>query len=189
MPTFRASRVKGLSEVSMDNETGLPLIDNKNKLEKLDQDLFNLGILLMIKVHHLQAEKPIFLNDFRSIVFINDKMLAQKGIQLYEMIGKTDALITDYSSISVDYLLADKPIGYILDDYELYKQSRGFKFDNITDYMPGEHIYTINGFMSFFRSILDHNDRYKQDRKRIISIMHASPNGYSCEKICSYFGL
>lgn len=189
MPTFRASRVKELSEASMDNETGLPLVDNKKKLEILDWDLSNLGILLMIKVHHLQAEKAIFLNTFQSIIFINDKMLVQKGIQLYEMIGKTDALITDYSSISVDYLLADKPIGYILDDYDLYKKSRGFKFENITDYMPGEHIYTMNDYMAFLRSILDNCDKYKVDRERMISIMHASPKGGSCEKICSYFGI
>lgn len=58
--------------------------------------------------------------------------------------GYSDALITDYSSVCVDYLIVDKPIAYTLDDYEVYKQTRGFVFEDPHEYMPGHHLYRFS---------------------------------------------
>ena len=48
----------------------------------------------------------------------------KKQIKLYELIGISDGLLSDYSSVAVDYLLLDRPLGYVLADYNIYKEKR-----------------------------------------------------------------
>ncbi len=50
----------------------------------------------------------------------------KEGLQLYEFIHCADALVSDYSSVAIDYLLLDRPLGFTLDDYKEYTQSRGW---------------------------------------------------------------
>ena len=46
----------------------------------------------------------------------------RKTDKLYELIGISDGLLSDYSSVAVDYLLLDRPLGYVLADYNIYKE-------------------------------------------------------------------
>ena len=64
------------------------------------------------------------------------------------MLGSSDALITDYSSVYFDYLLLDKPIGFTVDDMELYIKDRGFIFNNPEEYMPGKRYIMNMNFMN-----------------------------------------
>ena len=56
--------------------------------------------------------------------------MEKKQIKLYELIGISDGLLSDYSSVAVDYLLLDRPLGYVLADYNIYKEKRGFVFED-----------------------------------------------------------
>ena len=47
-------------------------------------------------------------------------------IPVNRILGKADALISDYSSAAIDYLILDRPIGFLLKDVEEYGNSRGF---------------------------------------------------------------
>lgn len=47
-----------------------------------------------------------------------------------------DAIITDYSSIGIDFLLTGRPIVYFVPDIEAYRATRGFYFDPLS-LMPG----------------------------------------------------
>lgn len=125
MPTFRKSPSKWLSQDNVDTHTGLPLIEEESQLTQLNSFLKPHNIIIIIKVHHLQAAKEVFNETFSNIIFIKDEDIISKGLQLYQIIAKTDALLTDYSSVSTDYLLMDNPMGFILDDLEDYKHSRG----------------------------------------------------------------
>ena len=67
----------------------------------------------------------------------------RKTDKTYELIGISDGLLSDYSSVAVDYLLLDRPLGYVLADYNIYKEKRGFVFEDPLEYMPGEKIYNV----------------------------------------------
>ena len=106
MPTFRKSINKLLSEDSCETYTGLPLFNNIDEIMLLNEYIKSINICIIVKIHHLQASNQIFNYKFSHIIFITDDDLMNKNLQLYQIVGKTDALLTDYSSICIDYLFA-----------------------------------------------------------------------------------
>lgn len=189
MPTFRMSVQNLLSEQSCDTETGLPLFSDKKSLKELDVFLGEQGMEMLVKIHHLQAEKAVFYDQYTNISFITDALIRYKGLQLYEIIGKSDALITDYSSVSFDYLLVDKPIGYVLDDFESYETDRGFVWSNVKEIMPGHHIYAKEQFYGFLKDVYSGKDQYKKERNDVKAFIHSSPDDNSCERFVSFFSI
>lgn len=65
------------------------------------------------------AERPMP----ESFIFLNDVPDANLLLRV------TDVLVTDYSSIYIDYLLRDRPILHFAYDLEAYVQERGFLYD------------------------------------------------------------
>lgn len=189
MPTFRKSNDRELSEEYLINETGLPLFNTKRELEEFNAFLKIHHILFVLKLHHLQADLPIFQSKFSNLLIIKDEQLSAKKIQLYQFIALTDALVTDYSSISVDYMLLNRPIIYTLDDYEEYSQSRGIWPENAIDLMIGYHVYTIDEIKKAILEINSGADVYKEQRNQQISKFHTYVDGNSSKRILDYLGI
>ena len=189
MPTFRKSVQNSLSEQSCDTETGLPLFSDKTSLKELDVFLGKQGMEVLVKIHHLQAEKDVFSDRYTHISFVTDEMIRNNGLQLYEIIGKSDALITDYSSVSFDYLLVDKPIGYVLDDFESYETDRGFVWSSVKKIMPGHHIYAKEQFYGFLKDVYSGKDQYKRERNDVKEFIHSFPDDNSCGRVVSFFSI
>lgn len=189
MPTFRQSTNQALTENYIKSETGLPILETLDMLKKLDSLLSNINVLLVFKIHHLQLELPVFNNKFNNIIFINDEELRNNNIQLYQLIKCADALISDYSSISIDYLLLDRPIIYTLDDYEQYDKSRGLFPHNAIDYMPGYHVYTVEELNNSIIEIRKGIDRYSDDRKLVMNNYHTYRDGNSSRRILDMFDI
>ena len=189
MPTFRSSVNPYLSETSIDTATGLPLLNDFESVQEISKYCRSLNVLLMVKIHHLQAEKEVFNQHFENIMFVQDDELIDKDIQLYEMLGKTDALITDVSSVYVDYMLLNKPMGFILTDFKGYQNSRGVLFDNLLDLLPGQFIYTMDDMKQFLQNVCDGVDKFEAEREEVKHFFHDYPDGNSCERIKNYFNL
>ena len=189
MPTFRKSEQKSLSEDYIDNETGMPLIHTQDEFNEINDFLNRNNSLLVLKIHPLQASLPIFKTKFSNIIIISNEDLDRAGLQLYQFISCTDALITDYSSISLDYLLLDRPIIFSLDDYEEYAQSRGFVVQNVKDYFSGYHVYNVNELESSMQDIIDGKDCFREARKEITPLFHMYVDGNACERIVQFLNL
>ena len=102
--------------------------------------------------------------------------------------NRTDALITDYSSVAIDYLLLDKPIGFTLDDFEEYRKTRGFIFEDPKKYMPGHHIYSFSDLCDFLSSVSDGYDPFWEQRASVRLAAHNKPTSTYCEEVLRYFG-
>lgn len=189
MPTFRKSINKSLSE-DIETSTGLPLLNTTEDIKELNEYLKERNVIIILKIHHLQAEEPTFKLKFSNLLFINDNMLAERGIQLYQMLGKTDALISDYSSVGIDYLLVEKPMGFILNDMNDYEKSRGtFLYSDIKDVLAGTYIYTIKDFHNFIDEISQGIDSTKEKRDKLLPQMIANSDDHNCERICNFCGI
>jgi len=169
--------------------SGIPILEKLQHLQDLDKFCFENNIKILIKRHRLEAKRvPLekHFKDLKSIVVLTNDNFEENEIDLYELLPHTDALISDFSSVSVDYLLLDKPIAYVVTDIEDYRKTRGFVFDDPLLYMPGEHIYNFDDLKKFILHIATNNDNYFDVRKNAIEIMHNKTDNYS-ERIISYF--
>lgn len=74
-----------------------------------------------------------------------------------------DCLITDYSSIYIDYLLTDKPMIFLPYDRQQYLDGRGMNFD-YDDVTPGPKPKTFNDFLD---ALSPKEDFWKSERTRV----------------------
>ena len=105
-PTFRGNVLDGTRQVKID-------------LEKILQDLGE-GYALIYKLHPLLKDQDLGRGE--RIVEANDE-------DLYDLFALSDILVTDFSSISLDFSLLNRPIYYFVPDLEEYLNDRGCFID------------------------------------------------------------
>ena len=179
MPTFRKSTAPNLSENTLVSDFDIPLVSSQKELIKIDKFCRENNINLLIKQHFLQVGYDLKDSPLSNIFLITDEDLDKHNIQLYELLALTDGLITDYSSVAIDFLLMDRPIGFVLEDFEKYKKSRGFVFENPLDYMPGHHIYTLENLFIFLDDTAKGIDKHEESRKKVRAKTHNETDNYS----------
>ena len=121
LPTFRQSNLKGCREGEIRMPYQLPAIQGMEEMKKLDAYLRGQNVLLIIKKHPLQT-KWSQEGQFSNIRYVTEEMLEKADLQLAELMGVCDGLISDYSSAAVDFMLLDRPIGYVLTDFKEYEE-------------------------------------------------------------------
>ena len=189
MPTFRQSVNSNLSLDYEECETGISCVpkwddfDLLNRLFRINNDV------LILKVHHLQKRLKLFNENYSNIKFLSDDDIKQRGLQLYQFIPITDALITDYSSIFADYLLMDKPMIFTLNDLKKYENYRGLWPENYIDYLTGYHTYSMKELIDSIKDISEGKDIYSSERKAMITQFHSHVEGGASQRILEYFNL
>ena len=185
LPTFRMAGegMQNLNEYEFHNQTGLPVVDTEEKMEKLNALLRERDIVLVIKLHPFQDRGKIRGEARNHIVLLDNEQLAEKDIQINQLLGYADALVSDYSSAAVDYMLLDRPIGFTLDDMEEYSRSRGFVFGNIREWLPGKELFTFEDFCAFCREIGERIDSSEKKRRRLRDRMHQYKDDNNCRRI------
>lgn len=178
MPTFK--KAKQWTDAVTESWI-LPVIRNKNEFDRLNAFCKKENILLILKIHHLEDVSFIDATSTTNIRIIKDEDLQKAGIQLYQLIGKTDALLTDFSSVAYDYMLLNKPIGYMVSEKNNY--SRGFIIENIEEEMPGEKINNLKDLENFLLNVKDGIDLYKEKRDIIKNKFFVYQNSDNCERL------
>ncbi|MCI8938520.1 MAG: hypothetical protein HFH12_00795 [Dorea sp.] len=174
LPTFRkpVGQLAELKERAPEGQTGLPMIYRMEELEGLNRILVEKDIQLVIKLHPFQDPAGIHCGGLSNIVLLTNEMLAEKKLQINQILGHADGLISDYSSAAIDYLLLDRPVAFTLDDVEEYEKSRGFVFTPIRDWLPGDAIYCYEDFVKYVEDIACGNDRAIIKRRRLTKKLH-----------------
>lgn len=175
MPTYRKAII---GDVRKDGEK-LSLL-NKESLEAINLFLLQNKIICYLKIHPMDFMKKNDFDYYSNIVILDNNTLNDKGIHLYSLLNSVDLLLTDFSSVYIDYLLLDKPIGFVFSDFEKYFNSRGFVFEDPKKYMPGEIITNQENLILFLKEVLvNKKDRYKEERKKITELFHDLKEDFS----------
>jgi CDP-glycerol glycerophosphotransferase len=142
----------------------------KNDLQALAEVVYKNGGILGVTHHTLTKPLPIEgipnVIDCRQIIYPNPQILLRN----------TDILISDYSSIWIDYLIMDRPVIGFCYDYERYMRDRSllFDFDRV---FPGKITYEVPQLLA----ALDDSLQGKE------SVVDANKREYSRKFFYSYF--
>lgn len=182
MPTFRKTDNGDYPEEQIQSNFDLPILNSYEDLINLNKLCKDNKIMLCIKRHPFQIKYNCEKEKLSNIIFIDNKDLNNDKVDLYSLLKYTDGLITDYSSVAIDYILLDKPIAFTLDDFENYKKARGFVFENPLEYMPGNHIYNFQDMIEYIKQVCNNQDLHENERKNVIGKVHNKCDNY-CARI------
>lgn len=136
----------------------------------------NNNIIFIIKQHPYSEE---FILEKYSNLF-----LVKKVSDIYPILSIADLLITDYSSIYLDYILINKPIIFFLYDFEKYTKTDRNLSSNFLEIIPGEKCYSQSELETKLSSILiNGKDHYNDERLRICDLSYKYRDGNSSERI------
>lgn len=132
-----------------DPERDQQLVKNFN-VNRFNQELGS-EYVLMIRLHPLLNQ--VEAGDFIDVTFYPDEK---------ELLLVADILVTDYSSIMIEYALLNKPIIFFPYDYEYYiNEERGFYFD-YEDTVPGSIAYQVDDLVNIIKKNNYDLDKLKQ---------------------------
>lgn len=123
---------------------GKSLADQLSPLnfEKLNKHLKEKKYYLGVSLHpKFSASNWIPDKSYTNIFFSNP------GYDQYPLLKEFDLIITDYSSVCIDFLLLNKPTIFYIYDIEEYRKNEGLA-EEFWNHMPGPRVKTYNELIS-----------------------------------------
>ena len=160
MPTYRDSNGAGFREWSDGrrlSDTGQ--LASLGSHARAAADLH--GVTIVVKPHPMDRDTYAGIPGLRTI---DDEALNEIGISLYQMLGASSGLITDYSSVWTDYLVVDRPVLLFCPDYEEYAATRGLNVPDLRAVAPGELVTDVEGLGDFVSDVAAGRDPHRARR-------------------------
>ncbi|BEO92666.1 CDP-glycerol glycerophosphotransferase family protein [Fusobacterium nucleatum] len=164
-----------------DSETKLfPFSDfNEKEIENFLEDN---KINIFLRVHpDFETEIDEKLLKIKGIYVLNSKVVKD----ISEYLSCFDLLITDYSSIFIDYLLLDKPILFLPYDFENYNKEIGFTVDYMS-HTPGPKSYTFKSFKNEIIELLNNNEYFYKERIKDKTFYNLYTDNRNCERVSKF---
>ncbi|KKQ67204.1 MAG: CDP-glycerol:poly(Glycerophosphate)glycerophosph otransferase [Candidatus Daviesbacteria bacterium GW2011_GWA2_38_24] len=166
MPTHRQEGGEEMIKTITDNlELCQDLLEEKN-------------IYLLVKLHQFHQHESSS-GVLKNIIYVSSQDLDG---DIYPYLPKTDFLITDYSTIYIDYLLVDKPtifLNYDFDRYTDMDRELYFPYEKVT---PGPKVSSWEKLVPTISEQLK-KDTYKKDRQEMRQFFHTYTDGESSKRI------
>lgn len=106
-------------------------------------------------------------------------ILSSKDVSdINSILGGFDLLITDYSSIYVDFLLTEKPVMFLPYDYEEYKNIVGFSID-YGNFTPGPKPTSLEKFTKELDKLINCPEYYSTSRKHVNNILNPTMSNHA----------
>lgn len=166
-PTFRKARQYNISEEFL----------NFSMLSDFGESI---NAVFVFKLHPL-PKYNIDFSLYNNVIEYNNRK------DVYPLFKYADLLITDYSSIYMDYLLLDRPCLFFIYDFNYYIQScRGVMHD-IVDSAPGEKCKNQEELHNqLYQILVEHIDLWADQRKKVRDMAWEYQEGNSCQKAWDY---
>ena len=132
--------------------------------------------------------KPHFY-DLKNISVIESKAISviKEDVDLYQLLSKTDILITDYSSVYFDFLLLDRPIIFSAFDIEEYITKERQLYYNYNDITPGPKCRNWNEVISEIDNIINGEDKYQNNREEMLEYFNKYKDSNSSRRVYEFF--
>lgn len=179
VPTFRRRNDKSVYE-------GSKILSEIKEFNEIEQFAKQNNLYFIVKKHPVEGDE-IPQMDYENVFFIEDGDLVNINIDFYEILGGSDLLITDYSSVYFDYLLLNKPIIFWMRDKVEYETQRGFLFENIETLMPGSIVNDTNKLLPCIEENLRNPNLFLNEREHIKKLVHTYTDFNSSRRVWEVF--
>jgi CDP-glycerol glycerophosphotransferase (TagB/SpsB family) len=164
MPTFRSADWRIFLEFDFDI----------NRLDKVCREN-NIEFHIKLHPYSLARIEPIMKN----LSGLSHVKYCADG-DIYEILDQFDVLVTDYSSISFDYLLCGRPIIFAPFDYETYKnEERGF-LEDYSSLTPGPK---ARNWRELEDILMANQDNYIEQRHALNDRYNTYQSYHSCQQL------
>lgn len=172
MPTFRQTVTKDIIDAPMDEDA----INywNPSVLEELNAFLHKTNNFMILKLHPADAMQNMQSEVYSNICILRNRDLPARF--LYPLMGKTDYLISDYSSAFIDYLTTKKPIGFLQNDTKLYQANRSMYFEPTQEILPGPIFRTLDEMEDYIMN-------YKKYHYSSGEFFNIHRDAHNCERL------
>lgn len=146
--------------------------------KKLEDFLVKNNIKIYIRFHPaFEANLPKEILSIKNICLFS----ASKYPEIMDYINCFDSLITDYSSIYLDYMVLEKPILFLPYDLDEYEKQIGFSmpYDENT---PGPKPVTLDEFLSYISEFKNSPEKYSAQIKELNKKLN-SPTHNACKDL------
>ena len=99
-----------------------------------------------------------------------------------KLLAVTDILITDWSSISIDFLLTKRTVIYLEVDKEYFTKTRG-EPEVLPEYRTGEIVFNNDEFYEALNIVLEKGNRYEKEQEKVLVKMQGNVDGKSSERV------
>lgn len=185
-PTFRQSDYLGYDDST--KEELLPMF-MENDYKELNDVLHTYGVKLIVKLHPAQDLDGYSDLHLSNLDVFSDDDFKKSGFELYTLMKQMDFMLADYSSVYLEYMLLNRPIGFVIPDIDEYTEKRGFIFENVENYMPGNKIKTKEELYHFIKNISNNMDEFKNEREELCNIIHKYKDGNNCKRCLELSGI
>lgn len=171
-PTFRKGLGRKEGKLSDDNLLNLKKYNEKELNKYLEENNY----LLLLQLH--PSEESILPKEKmgNNIKILNSKKMIEKNITINELMNAIDLMITDYSSIYMDYLLLNRPLIFLNTDYKRFKEDRGILFENEDFWFPGPKVDTLEKLKTEINVFMNNSKYYKDERRKFSEIINGKDN-------------
>lgn len=188
MPTFRKGGRRKRNDSGIELPLGIPIIEDATQMVDLNRMLQSENILLILKLHPMQDPDTFKeLHDYSNIAVISGVRTKELGLDIYGLVKQVDALISDYSSIAYQYILLNRPIGFVLSDVNELKS--GLAVENPYDYIVGDKIYSFDDFIEFITKVGANKDEFAEKREALANWLYMYRDGKACQRLYKFLEL
>ena len=185
-PTYRQSDYLGYDDSHLDSL--IPLFKEENYV-MLNDYLAKYNIKLIVKLHPVQTAPVGTQRHFSHLSVYSHDEFNESEYDMYTLMAQSDGMIGDYSSMSMQYLLMDHPMAFVVPDMEDYGKTRGFIFDHPEDYMGGHIVKTKEEFWAFLDDFANGRDIYREKRHWVCDQVYKYHDANSTKRIIKLCGL
>lgn len=158
---------------------------NKSNLSKIEKYCEKNNMKFYIKLHILDEDKIKYLDvdsTFKNIVLIKD----DEKFDMQEQLFNTDVLVTDYSSIYMDYLLLDRPIIFFVFDLESYEEDDFGVYESPEEFEIGPICKSWDDLVESLDKIKEDDVHFKGKREGVRNRFYKYQDGKSCNRVYRY---
>lgn len=170
LPTYRHSRIGPIARDGRESATALAMDDEE--IARLQGMLATTRTRMLVKPHPLSVHYGREAKLSPNLWIISDAWLHRQCVTLYEALGQMDALVTDISSVYIDFLALQRPVFFYFPDLSEYRRSRTFLLEPLESWLAGPLCTEAEELMEHLAEFCSGGDRFAESRASLLHLLN-----------------